>query len=561
MQSGSQQLVPSATGKWRFLSRVLGKIIKHRLDLLIPAQAIPSAPARFLLRTLHRVLPTPQGERGDRLRRSLLELGPVYIKLGQLLSTRRDLIPMDIADELSLLQDQVPPIPDFDVHKFVAEQLEQQVSDVFSHIETEPLASASIAQVHAATLTSGESVVVKLVRPGIALQIKQDMGELNALARAITDWIPASRRLQLIRVCSDHEKVLLDELNMFSEARNQVQLRLNFADSNLLYVPKVYRQYTRPSLLVMERVSAPCISELDTFADAGVDMKVLAHKGVETFFLQVFEHNFFHADMHPGNILVDISDPADPKYIALDCAIIGSLTKDDQNYLAQNLLAFFHRDYKRVVDLHLQSGWVPAHTDPEEFEAVIREVSEPIFAKPLDEISFGEYVLTLFQTASKFEMEIQPQLVLLQKTLLYIEGLGRQLYPKLDLWETAQPFMERWASQHLGPASVVSQWLEAGPELWQQLAQLPVQLNHNQRELQLLKQQLNEQHRSTSRMEELLQKQHRKARLKQVAGVGFIAVSMYLLWQPLAAGLAQGELAMLAGVASALLGSALVVRA
>ena len=455
----------------------------------------------------------------------------------------------------------MPPIEDFDVHAFVTAQLEQSAAEVFAHIEDEPLASASIAQVHAATLVSGEEVVVKLVRPGIGPQIQQDMSELNALAATITEWIPAARRLQLVRVCADHEKVLMDELNMFSEARNQVQLRLNFADSDLLYVPRVYRQYTRPSLLVMERVNAPCISELDTFAAAGVDMRVLAHKGVETFFLQVFEHNFFHADMHPGNILVDISNPQDPKYIALDCAIIGSLTKDDQNYLAQNLLAFFHRDYKRVVDLHLQSGWVPAHTDPAEFEAVIREVSEPIFAKPLDEISFGEYVLTLFQTASKFEMEIQPQLVLLQKTLLYIEGLGRQLYPKLDLWETAQPFMERWATQHMGPASVVAQWLDAGPELWQQVAQLPAQLQQNQQEMRLLKQQLGMQHQSTKRMEELLQKQQRHTRLKQVAGIGFVAISMYLLWQPLAAGISQGDVAMLAGLASALLGSALLVRA
>ena len=551
----------NSTSKWQFLRRWFGAVVRHRLDLLIPAQALPSRVARISLGLIQRILPTPREEASVRLRQSLLSSGPVYIKLGQLLSTRRDLIPADIADELSLLQDQVPPIPDFDVNTFVSEQLGRPADQVFAHIDPTPLASASIAQVHAATLQSGEAVVVKLVRPGIEAQIRSDMRELKSLAQSITDWIPDAQRLQLVRVCADHEQVLLAELDMYHEARNQVQLRLNFADSSLLYVPKVYRQFTRPSLLVMERVSAPCISDLDTFAAAGVDMKVLAHKGVETFFLQVFEHNFFHADMHPGNILVNIDNPADPQYIALDCAIIGSLTQEDQRYLAQNLLAFFSRDYRQVVQLHLESGWVPAHTDAEEFEKVIREVCEPIFAKPLVEISFGEFVLTLFQTAGKFEMEIQPQLVLLQKTLLYIEGLGRQLYPQLDLWETAQPFMQRWAAEHLGPASVLSEWLDAGPGVWQQLARLPAQLQHNQQELRLLKQHVSSQAQATARIESLLYKQRRRARFKQVAGVAFIATSIYLLWQPLAAGLNQPDMAMLTGLASALLGSALLVRA
>ncbi|MEM7096623.1 MAG: 2-polyprenylphenol 6-hydroxylase [Pseudomonadota bacterium] len=550
----------SSGAKWRFTNRVLRMCLRYRLDLLVPADALPSRAGRFLLRSIQTILREPELERGERLRQCLVELGPVYIKLGQLLSTRRDLIPPDIADELSQLQDQVPPIPDFDVNQFVTEQLGRDPVEFFQEIEQEPMASASIAQVHGATLKNGDDVVVKLVRPGIEAQIKSDMTELTAFAHAITNWIPESRRLQLIRVCEDHETVLLEELDMFHEARNQIQLRLNFADSKLLYVPKVHRQFTRASLLVMERVYAPNISELDRFQEAGVDMQVLAHKGVETFFLQVFEHNFFHADMHPGNILVDISDPSDPKYIALDCAIIGTLTEEDQTYLAKNLIAFFARDYKQVVELHLESGWVPAHTNADEFERVIREVCEPIFAKPLEEISFGEFVLTLFQTAGQFEMEIQPQLVLLQKTLLYIEGLGRQLYPQLDLWETAQPFMESWGARHMGPAAAVNQWLQAGPGVWQQLGRLPEQLSTNQHQLNQLKQQLSQQHQSLSRVEGLLTRSRGRTRVKQVAGVGFVALSLYLLWQPLAQGIGQGDLVMLTGVVSAFLGSALLIK-
>ena len=546
----------------RFILHILRHVMRHRLDLLIPTASISNPILRGILFLVQRTLPAPKIERGERLANALLELGPVYIKLGQLLSTRRDLLPGDVADQLALLQDQVPPIPNFDVTEFVAAQLGEDPNTIFSHIETEPMASASIAQIHAACLVdSQQAVVLKLVRPGIQTRISQDMAALKDLAQRITIAIPDARRLQLERVCADHEQVLLQELDMYSEARNQVQLRRNFAESNLLYVPKVYRQFTRQKLLVMERVYGPPISHIDELNQAGVDLKVLAHKGVETFFTQVFEHNFFHADMHPGNILVDTSKPEDPKYIALDCAIIGTLTTDDQNYLAQNLLAFFHRDYKQVVQLHLESGWVPANTNPQEFEAVIKEVCEPIFAKPLGEISFAEFVLTLFQTAGRFNMEIQPQLVLLQKTLLYIEGVGRELYPQLDLWETAEPFMQAWATRHLGPAAVVNNWLNAGPQVWQQLANLPNLIATNQAQLDGLKSQMSAQSQAVDRIEASLSKQRASKRYKQVAGAGFVGVSLWMLWQPLAAGLSQGDMTMVAGLVSAFLGSALLIKA
>lgn len=546
---------------WRQLGKIARQILRQRLDLLIPADSIGARLPRVSLKFVQRVLPTPKAERGERLRQAFVALGPVYIKLGQLLSTRRDLLPPDIADALATLQDKVPPVPGFDVHGFVAAQIGQPITAIFEHLDEQPLASASIAQVHGAVLLDGTEVVVKLVRPGVRQVIEDDMALAKALAQKIDHWIPGAARLHLQNVAADHEQVLLQELSMHSEARNQIRLRRNFADSDLLYVPQVHAEHTREQLLVMQRVYGVPISHIDELERQGVDLKLLAHKGVETFFKQVFEHNFFHADMHPGNILIDTSDPKNPKYIALDCAIIGSLTDADQNYLAQNLLAFFHRDYHRVVELHLESGWIPADTDHEEFERVIREVCEPIFAKPLGEISFGEFVIELFHTAGEFNMELQPQLVLLQKTLLYIEGLGRQLYPELDLWETAQPFMEKWAADRLGPAAVISGWINAGPQIWQQLAKLPTILNTSDTELRRLKSSLQQQHASVTRIENSLNRQQRGRRYKQVAGVALVAASMWMLWQPIAQGLSTGDMTMFAGVVSAFLGSALLVRA
>ena len=549
------------SNNWRQSRLILGQVFRHRLDLLVPVDAIPQPIARWCLKTLHKILPTPSEPRGLRLKQAFVALGPVYVKLGQLLSTRRDLLPGDIADALADLQDKVPPIANFDVERFVSNQLGSPTASVFSELQAAPLASASIAQVHTATLNTGESVVVKLVRPGIEQAIIKDMALLKKLARLINNRIPGAQRLQLPRVMSDHEQVLLQELTMFGEARNQIQLRRNFADSDLLYVPRVYPEHTRDQLLVMERVYGIPISHVDELKARGVDLKVLAHKGVETFFKQVFEHNFFHADMHPGNILIDTTDPANPRYIALDCAIIGSLTDADQNYLAQNLLAFFHRDYRRVVSLHLESGWVPADTDTEKFEAVIRDVCEPIFARPLAEISFAEFVITLLDTAGQFEMEVQPQLVLLQKTLLYIEGLGRQLYPELDLWETAQPFMERWATQHLGPVGVVNDWLNAGPQVWQQLSRLPMVIEHSETDMRLIKSQLKRQAASLNLLEKNIADAARNRRFSRLAGIIVLLCSIWWLWAPLSQAFAQGgNPGLWVAACGALVGIALLLR-
>ncbi len=540
----------------------LGKIaLKHRLDLLIPRH-LPRWWQRLGLAVVDTLMPRPGDSRGVRLREAFFELGPVYIKFGQLLSTRRDLLPADIADELALLQDTVPPIPDFNVRKFVAHELTETAPEqVFAEISDTPLASASIAQIYEARLVTGESVVIKLVRPGIEQTIRTDMNLLRDLADLVDRKIPDAHRLHLPRVVHDHEAVLLGELDMRSEAGNQLTLRRNFADSDLLYVPRVFSHLTTRHMLVMERVHGTPISHIDSLRAQNVDLRVLAHKGVETFFTQVFEHNFFHADMHPGNILIDTSEPANPHYIALDCAIIGSLTKADQDYLAQNLIAFFNRDYRAVVDLHLASGWVPPDTDAAAFEQVIREVCDPIFAKPLSEIYFADFAIKLFQTAGEFNMEVQPQLVLLQKTLLYIEGLGRQLYPELDLWETAQPFMDRWAARRFGPRAVVEEWLEAGPAVWQHLARLPSVISNSQHQLMTLHSEARRQRQTITRIEAKLDRTRFGRRMKQVAGTTLIAISLWWLWTPLKEVAEQGDATLLAGVVGAILGSALVMRA
>ena len=458
--------------QWLALAKLARHALKLGLHHFINVQALPSGGVQRLMAVLQKIFAAPPDDQAKRLCATVESLGPVYIKLGQLFSTRRDLLPGPIVDALCKLQDQVDPIDAFAVSDAVSEHLGQPTSEVFRHIEAQPLASASIAQVHAATLLDGSEVVIKLVRPGISQRIHEDMHTLEVMAEFLCRNSALARRLHLDQVMQDHHAVLTRELDMFAEGRNQIQLRRNFADSPLLYVPKVYSQLSRRHMLVMERVYGVPIGQIDTLRAAGVDFQVLAHKGVETFFTQVFDHNFFHADMHPGNIQVDISNPADPSYIALDCAIVGSLEQQDIDYLAQNILAFFRRDYRAVVDLHLRSGWIPATTNAEAFERVIAEVCDPIFNKPLSEISFADFMTQLLRTAADFNMEIQPQLVLLQKTLLYIEGLGRQLYPQLDLWETAQPFMQRWAARNLGPLAVLTKLLEQAPKLADNLHRL-----------------------------------------------------------------------------------------
>ncbi|MEE4305380.1 ubiquinone biosynthesis regulatory protein kinase UbiB [Pseudomonas alliivorans] len=452
----------------RRLFRIQRVVIRYRLDDLLFALPLPwwMLAVRFVLPW--RWLPRSKSElsRSARFRLALQDLGPIFIKFGQLLSTRRDLLPEDIADELMLLQDRVPPFDQNLAIKLIEEQLGAKICDVFSRFDETPLASASVAQVHAARLKTGEEVVVKVVRPGLKPIIGQDLAWLFILARTAERVSADARLLHPVQVVMDYEKTIYDELDLLREAANSSQLRRNFEGSELLYVPQVYWDWCRPKVLVMERIYGVQVTDLATLADQRTDMKLLAERGVEIFFTQIFRDSFFHADMHPGNIFVSTVSPWSPQYIAIDCGIVGSLTPEDQDYLARNLFAFFKRDYRRVAQLHIDSGWVPAETKLNEFEAAIRTVCEPIFEKPLKDISFGQVLMRLFQTARRFNMEVQPQLVLLQKTLLNIEGLGRQLYPELDLWSTAQPYLERWMRERVSPKTLVS-------NLQSQVEQLP----------------------------------------------------------------------------------------
>jgi len=433
--------------------------------------------ARLLSILLDFPLPAAQGldsmSRGQRLRLALEALGPIFIKFGQLLSTRRDMVPEDIADELAGLQDNVPPFGEQEAVDIIEQALGDKISDLFATFSTRPLASASVAQVHTATLPGGEEVVVKVIRPGIGKIIAQDIALLKSIADFVEHNIDQGKRLRATEVVQDYEYIINDELNLMSEGANTTQLARNFENSDLLYVPKVYWDYCRTNVLVMERIYGIPVSRVKELKEAGIDLKLLAERGVEIFFTQVFNHSFFHADMHPGNVYVSTEHPERPQYIALDCAIIGTLSRDDQYYLAKNLLAIFKRDYRRVAELHVECGWVPPDTPVNAFEATMRSVCEPIFQKPLKDISFGMLLLQLFQTASRFNMEVQPSLVLLQKTLLNIEGLGKQLYPDLDLWDNALPFLENWQRERLSPIANLKKISEKIPEWLEQLPEIP----------------------------------------------------------------------------------------
>ncbi len=414
-----------------------------------------------------------QRSRGQRLVEALEDLGPIFVKFGQMLSTRKDLLPMEYADALSALQDRVRPFPAEQARKRIERALGFPIESVFSCFEAEPMASASIAQVHAATLKNGDEVVVKIVRPGIEPRIRQDLEILYTVARLAEKYWSEGPRLHPVDVVAEFDKTLMDELDLMREAANAAELRRHFEHSPLLYVPQIYWDLCRTDVLVQERIFGIPIAQTDRLKAAGVDMKILAERGVEVFFTQVFDNNFFHADMHPGNIFVDVSNPAQPKYMAIDFGIVGSLMPEDQRYIAENFHAFFNRDYRRVAELHVESGWVPSSTRVEEFESAIRTVCEPIFQKPLKEISFGHFLFRLFQVARRFDMEVQPQLTLLQKTLLAIEGLGRQLYPDLDLWATAKPFIERWMRERVGPKAFLKRFKNELPFVMEHFAELP----------------------------------------------------------------------------------------
>ena len=450
--------------------RILLTIIRFRLDTIL-LELVGNHWIRWFL--LSRYLPRPKKSSALRLREAIEHLGPVFIKFGQILSTRRDLLPIDYADQLAKLQDQVPPFPTEEAISRIEEALKRPLTEIFVDFEPSPIASASLAQVHAARLQDGSEVVVKVIRPDVEVQIRKDLAlifQAVTLLHAISRDV---RRLRLIEVVQDYEETIFNELDLTKEAQNTTRLRYNFAESDLLYVPLVYRDFTTTDTLVLERIHGVPISATNELIERDTDLKKLAVRGVETFFTQVFEHNFFHADMHPGNIFIDVDDPSNPSYIAVDCAIMGQLTSEDQTYLARNIVAFFNQDFAEIAQLHAESGWIGAESDVQAFEQVIRDLCEPLFLQPLSQISFGHFLLNLFTTARQFNMEVQPQLVLLQKTLVNIEGLGRQLDPDLDLWTTAKPFMERWMQKRYGVEAAFKAFTSNAPKLLGQLPQLP----------------------------------------------------------------------------------------
>lgn len=448
-------------------------IARFRLDTFINTTRLP-----WYLRLLVTLLPwrlffRANGSSEERLRGALIALGPVFIKFGQTLSTRRDLLPPDLANELALLQDRVPPFEGSQARKLIEKQLGASVDELFAEFDAEPLASASVAQVHPARLKDGRAVVVKVIRPGIERVIRQDVALLYVMARMVQKFWSEGKRLRPVEVVEEYEQTIFDELDLRKEAANATQLRRNFADSDILYVPEVYWDFTRQSVMVMERISGIPVADIDALEAQGTNMEKLAERGVEIFFTQVFRDSFFHADMHPGNIFVSRENPDDPQYIAVDFGIVGSLSPEDQSYLARNILAFFQRDYRLVAQLHIDSGWVPADTNVHAFETAIRSVCEPIFEKPLKDISFGMVLLGLFQTARRFNMVVQPQLILLQKTLLNIEGLGRQLYPELDLWKTGKPYLENWMKERMGVKAMIKNIKQQAPDWIEKLPQIP----------------------------------------------------------------------------------------
>ena len=489
------------------LLRIYWVLITHGLDDLVLKTRL-FRPIRFLIFfSPYNWLNRKAEPRGYRIRRALEDLGPIYVKFGQALSTRKDLLPDDISDELVKLQDRVPPFSTDLARAIIEKELGMSIDSAFAEFDSEPMASASVAQVHSAILHNGQQVVVKVLRPDIEERIQSDMGLIYEVARLAERFWPDARRLHPVEVVAEFERTTLDELDLIREAANASKIRRNFENSSIIYIPEIHWPLTRQKVMVMERIHGIPVGDIERMRAEGVDFKRLAEHGVEIFFTQVFRDNFFHADMHPGNIFVE----APSKYIAIDFGIVGTLSEFDQHYLAENFLAFFNRDYRKVAQMHVESGWISPNTRIEEFESAIRSVCEPIFEKPLKDISFGQLLLRLFQTARRFDMHVQPQLVLLQKTLLNIEGLGRELYPDLDLWQTAKPFLEHWFKESMGPKAKFKNLVKQFPELAGQFPEVPTLLYkalHNaahsqqqakaqQREMALLRAQIASNQRTT----------------------------------------------------------------
>jgi ubiquinone biosynthesis protein len=508
--------------------------VQYRLDLVVQDLLGKKAPAWL---KLLRFLPAPSQARGERLKNALIALGPIFVKLGQTLSTRRDMLPTDIADELAQLQDRVPPFPSSQAIAIITAAYDKSPEQVFAHFEVEPVASASIAQVHRATLITGEQVAVKVLRPGVLQQIEQDLALMRTAARWLAGSGEDGRRLRPIEVVNEFDTILHRELDLVLEAANADQLRHNFppntARGNLLFVPLVYWDYCRKSVLVTQWVDGIQINRLDDLRAAGVDLDKLSRDGVEIFFAQVFTDGYFHADMHPGNILVGTQGEHFNRYIALDFGIMGTLSDIDKHYLAHNFLAFFRRDYKAVAQLHIDSRWVPASTRVDELAMAVRACCEPFFNKPIKDISLGLVLMRLFDASRRFNVEIQPQLVLLQKTLLNTEGLGRSLNPELDLWATAQPILERWMKEQLGWPAFKKRFITEAPKWAELMPELP----------RLLHSKLAEQTHPTPNAEwamqlgTLIQQQRSTKRWLWVLGVLALSaisacvVMSYLLWQ------------------------------
>lgn len=493
-------------------------VLRYGLDELVLSSF--QRPGLRLLTRLVSVGRNLDAPRGQRLREALERLGPIFVKFGQVLSTRRDLLPPDVADELARLQDRVPPFPSAVAVATIERAFGKPLTAVFTHFEQVPVASASIAQVHFATLRDGRhggrEVAVKVLRPGMLTVIEKDLSLMRMMAVWVERLSADGKRLKPREVVGEFDKYLHDELDLLREASNAAQLRRNMTGLDLVLIPEMLWDYCHREVMVMERMKGLPINRVDELRRQGVDIPKLARDGVTIFFTQVFRDGFFHADMHPGNIQVSVDPATFGRYISLDFGIVGTLTEFDKEYLAQNFTAFFRRDYKRVAELHIESGWVPAETRVDELESAIRAVCEPYFDRPLKEISLGMVLMRLFQTSRRFHVEIQPQLVLLQKTLLNIEGLGRDLDPELDLWNTAKPFLEKWMVEQIGPQKLMQQLKDEAPQYAKLLPALP-RLLHDYLQ--------HKPHELRQEMDELIREQRRTNRLLQGivwGGVGFL---------------------------------------
>ena len=477
--------------KYLRIYKILKTVKAYGLAELLPQNALSKKLkyglfCLFWVTKVHRNKPI-----GERLRIALQELGPIWVKFGQMLSTRRDLFSVDIANELILLQDQVAPFDGELAKQIIESALGTSIETDFSDFDIKPLASASIAQVHTAKLKrTGADVVIKVIRPNIIPQIRADLDLMYWAAEQLENRYQDMKRLRFQEVIHDYEMTIFNELNLLQEAENTKRLRDNFINSDILYIPYVYRELCRQNVMVSERIYGVPIANIEALKQHNVNLKLLAEYGVQAFFTQVFRDNFFHADMHPGNIFIDISDPLKPRYIGIDCAIVGELSAEDQRYLAENFIAFFNRDYRKIAELYISSCWVDKSVDVFALENAMKTVCEPIFAKPLGEISFAQILFNLFNVARRFNMEIQPQLVLLEKTLFYIEGLGRQLYPQLDLWSTAKPFLETWYQERFSIKHIAQQVKTALPA-WRELFPiLPEKIKQYEQDNRYLRQEI-----------------------------------------------------------------------